>query len=164
MHRDRFWFGMAMTIAPVLLLLLMITPSIEENASGPIEGHVSFHGRPLAWGTIIFVPKDARNVGWAVGSIDESGHYQIGSEWHREVLRGKSGFRICVMPDYREITGGISQGPDRARTGGTRSGTKAAGYANMSVASGFPRQLTDPQTTRLEVRLDSGPAQVDIAL
>jgi hypothetical protein len=164
MHRDRFWFGMAMVIVPVLLLLLMFTPSVEENESGPVEGHVSFHGRPLAGGTILFIPKDSPCVGWVTGGIDESGHYEIGSEWHRELLKGRAGYRICVMPDYHKTSGRISQGPDRARTGGTRSGTKAAGYPNMSVASGFPRQLTDPQTTRLEVRLDSGPAQVDIAL
>jgi hypothetical protein len=164
MQRERFWFGMALVIAPVLLLLLTITPGIEEDQSGPVEGHVSFHGRPLAGGTIMFIPKDSSRISWAMGGIDESGHYEIGSDWHRELLKGKAGYRICVMPDYRTTSGRISQGPDRAQTGGTQSGTKAAGYPNMSVASGFPQQLTDPQTTRLEVRLDSGPAQVDIAL
>jgi hypothetical protein len=164
MQRDRFWFGTAMVIVPVLLLLLAITPSIEENQSGPVEDRVSFHGRPLAGGTIIFIPKDTRHGSEAIGCIDESGHYEIGSDWNREALKGKADFRICVMPDYRKATGMDSQGPVRTGTDGTRSGTSEAGYPNMSVASGFPRQLTDPQTTRLEVRLDSGPAQVDINL
>ncbi len=147
MHKERFWFGTAMTIVPVLFLLVAISPKVEVTQSGPVEGHVSYKGRPLAGASILFIPEDTRRISWALGCADENGHFVIGSEWHRELLEGKSRFRICVLPDYR----------------GQR-GAKRAGAPTINLTSTSPRRWSDPNTTPLKVQLDSGPAQVDITL
>ncbi len=148
MRRDRFWFGTGLVVVPLVLILLAIVPCFEVKESGPVEGHVSVHGRPLAGGYILFYPEGPQPVQWMITSIDENGHFTTGCWWHREDMKGMSGFRICLRPNPRQT----SPAPDGART------------PTMNVASGLPRRLSNPATTNLEVQLDSGPAHLDIAL
>jgi hypothetical protein len=164
MHKARFWFGTAMAVVPVLSLLLAMALSVEVKQSGPIEGHVSFHGRPLPGASVLFIPEDTPRLSWGLGCADENGHYVLGSEWHREIMKGKLRFRICVMPDYRDPSLKAAPGSSSAGIRQAQSGATTAGIGTMSVASGLPRPWSDPKTTQLEVQLDSGPAQVDIAL
>jgi hypothetical protein len=152
MQRERFWFGTVMASVPVLFLLLAICPGVEVERSGPVEGHVSLHGRPLARASVFFIPEDTQHGSWALGFADDNGHFAIGSEWHREVLKGKARFRICVVPDQRVQSGEISPG------------LEGSGVPTMNVASGSSGHWSDFRTTPLNVQLDSGPAQVDITL
>src|SRR5262249_48829135 len=113
MQRERFWFGTAMAAVPVVFVLLIMTPRVEVLEAGPIEGHVSIQGRPMAGGFILFVPEDS-DGDWGVGSIDEQGHFTMGPSWHREERKGETRFRICLIPRPRKGSGEAAQGPDWA--------------------------------------------------
>jgi len=163
MERERFWFGTAMAAVPVLFVLLTMTPRVEVLDSGPIEGHVSIHGRPMAGGFILFVPEDS-NGDWGAGLIDEQGHFTMGPGWHRREGKGETRFRICLIPRPREESGEAARGPDWAEAAATWAEIGPGTKAVTNVAAGFLERLSDPRTSNLKVRLDSGPAQVDIAL
>ena len=164
MKRARFWFGAVALGAPVLLVVLSLTPGLRLTHSGPVEGWVSFHGRPLAWGSILFVPDDAKLTQWAHAWTDENGHYVIDSDWCRDGAHGKTHYRICVIPDSH-----ASRRQAARRQGGAGFRSAWCGSGNVafpppSAATGFPQRLCDPKTTRLEVQLGSEPSRVDVAL
>ena len=164
MKRARFWFGAITLVVPLLLVVLLLTPKVRLTQSGPVEGWVSVHGRPLACGSILFVPEDATETQWAYAWTDENGHYVIGSDWCRDGVPGKTRYRICVIPHSH-----ASRRQAALWRGG--AGFRSAWYGSgdvalpaPSVASGFPQRLNDPKTTRLEVHLGSEPSRVDVAL
>jgi hypothetical protein len=164
MKNERFWFGVALCVLPLVIILSALGPPSDDGRSGWVEGHVSIHGHPMAGGYIVFVPDDLR-LRSAVGWLDDQGHYVIGPGWRRKGEKVESRFRICLIPKSRRSSWGVSHGPDWA--GASGGGTNPAGpdaSAAMNVASGGLQRLSDPRTSDLEVRLDSGPAQIDIAL
>lgn len=145
MQRDRFWFGAAMLAAPMVFLVLTISPGVDLAPSGPIEGHVSISGHPMNGGFILLVPED-RSVGSIAGRIDARGNFRIEPRWTRAEERGETRFRICLTPGAGPIT-------------------EPTGLTELArVAVDLPQQVGDPRTSPLEVQLDSGPAWVDIAL
>lgn len=151
MERERFWCGTTMIVVPLICLLLPFAPQIEFIQSGTIEGHVSFQGRPLTGGFILFVPED-ETCDSAAGYLDEEGHYLIGTRWIRKAST-ETRFRICLLPAPGPGPGDALRSPDRA---GERSG--------QAAASPELRRLRDPRTSNLKVRLDASPAHVDISL
>lgn len=160
MKRDRFWFGAAIVAVPlVLLCFCTLSPGIELSRSGPVEGHVSFRGQPLAGGSILFVPDDASRGNWAMAWIDENGHYKIGSVWSRKGLSGKTRYRICLMPDTHKTS---VRGQNGAQIPSAWSGPGAVGFPAPDASSGFPAQLCDPKTTQFEVLLGMEPARIDL--
>jgi hypothetical protein len=156
MKRDRFWFGTAMIAVPVLFLLGSLSPGIESTWSGPVEGHVSYHGHPLAGGSIVFVPEDSR-AAWAHACIDQNGHYEIGSSWSRTASSGGTRYRICLIPDSHTTA---SPAPRGAAMRTARSGAGAS--PAPAALSGFPAKFCDANTTPFEVVLGADPTRVDI--
>ena len=163
MKKARVWFGTLVVVVPVLLAMLAFMPGVRLAHSGPVEGVVIYHGHPLAGGSILFVPEDTKHLEWAHAWTDENGHYWIGSDWHRALSGGKTRFRICVVPDSHKTS---AKAPQRRGWGAVTawSGIGDVAFPTPTVASGFPRQMSDPRTTRLHVELGSEPARVDIAL
>jgi len=164
MQKDRFWFGTFLVAAPALLCLMLVMPRIETRRGGPLEGQVKIHGRPMAGGFIVFVPDDPK-ANAAVGAIDEKGHYEIESRWLRENAKSQAHFRICLIPkpgrDDRNV--GIEREP--ARLGDAGGATEHDGLTTIAtVASKWPRRLSDPKTSHLEVEIGPEPTRVDITL
>jgi hypothetical protein len=167
MQKARFWFGTTLVVIPLMVCAFLFTPGFRLTRSGPVEGWVSYNGRPLAGGSILFVPEDSKEREWALAWIDEKGHYVIGSGWSREGSSSKTRFRICVVPDTHKVRAKAPQGP-RARAWGD---VEAAWWGVGDVAfpiptgsSGFPQRLSNPRTTQLEVELGSEPARIDVSL
>ena len=164
MRKERFWFGTALAVLPVLMLLTLFVPSMKSSRGGPLEGHVKVQGRPLAGGFILFVPDDPK-ANTAIGLIDEAGHYQIESRWLRGDAEAQSHFRICLIPnqgDDRRSHGLVNE-PARLRDGEAHDESDRP-VPIMKVAAGLPRRLTDPRTSKLEVLIGPGPTRVDITL
>jgi hypothetical protein len=167
MNKARFWFGTVTLVVPVLLIALAFAPGIRLIPRGPVEGRVSYHGRPLAGGSILFVPEDSRQAQCAYAWIDDDGHYVIGPGWRREGSGGKSRFRICVIPDSHETAGRASQGARDKDGGGVATvwfGSSDLVFPAPSPASGFPQGLNNPKTTKLEVQLGAEATRIDVAL
>lgn len=164
MHKERLWFGTALVVAPLLIFLLTIAPRSEANRNGPVEGHVSIQGRPMDGGFILFIPDDLK-LNAAVGWVDEKGYYAVSPNWHRKGARDETRFRICLIPKPRHRSGGGLSAPNRGdHHGATEQADDGDPKVIEKVAGGIPRRLSDPRTSPLEVRLDSRPAKVDIAL
>jgi hypothetical protein len=154
--RDRFWFGTAMIAVPVLFLLVALSPGIESTWSGRVEGHVSYHGHPLAGGSILFVPEDT-GAAWAHAWIDENGHYEIGSSWSRTASRSGTRYRICLIPDSHRAASPAPRGAAK-RTAWSGAGA----FPAPAALSGFPAKFCDARTTPFGVVLGSEPTRVDI--
>ena len=164
MKRERFWFGVTLCFVPVVLLLRALGPSIKGDRSGPVEGHVSIHGRPMTGGLIYFVPDDL-DLQAAIGRVDNKGHYTIGPSWYRKGTSGDARYRICLIPKPRRAASGEPSDLDWVGTFGADADPgNPEPMGPTKVASRSLRRLSDPSTSDLEVRLDSGPAQIDIAL
>ncbi len=168
MHRSRFWFGVGLVLVPVLFGALLFGPSLRLTPRGPVEGFVSFHGRPLAGGSILFVPEDPRHHEWAHAWIDGAGHYRIESGWDRDGSGDGDRFRICVIPNSHKVGTKAPQGPhgDSARRnfGTAWWGIGEVAFPAPPAGSGFPRRLSNPATTELEVRIGSSPSRIDVTL
>ena len=165
MHKERLWVGTALVVAPLLIFLLTIAPRSEASRNGPIDGHVSIQGRPMVGGFILFIPDD-RKLNAVVGWVDEKGDYAVSPNWHRKGARDETRVRICLIPKRRPQSGGGLSAPDRGDDHGATAEADDDGEPMVieKVAGGIPRRLSDPRTSPLEVRLDSRPAKVDIAL
>ena len=150
MRSDRFWFGTGLVLAPIFLTLLSLTPQIELTHSGPLEGRVSIHGRPMTGGFILFVPDDS-TIHPIVGMLDQQGHYKIRPSLSQRKA-SDTRFRICLIPK-----------PGQASEADQGEGDHEAATV-AHVDAGFPMRLSDPRTSHLEVRLDTRRARVDIAL
>jgi hypothetical protein len=169
MQKARFWLGTALVVIPLMLCAILFMPGFRLTRNGPVEGWVSYHGRPLAGGSILFVPEDSKETEWALAWIDEKGHYVIGSGWAREGSSSKTRFRICVIPNTHELTAKPPWGP--RSSDGSWGAAEAAWWGVGDVAfpspigsTGFPQRLSNPRTTQLEVDLGSEPARIDVSL
>jgi len=163
MQKERFWFGMALVVLPIMGLLLAASPRVAVSVTRPIKGHVSIHGRPLADGYIVFVPEDTRQF-WAVGRIDKTGHYVVRPTWDPQKSRGEDSFRICLFPVAPHPPEGARPDPDRGETLDASSNRGDAAFIRTSVEVGVPPQLSDPSTTQLKVHRGPPPTKVDIEL
>jgi hypothetical protein len=150
-----------------MVCAFLFTPGFRLTSSGSVEGWVSFHGRPLAGGSILFVPEDSREREWALAWIDARGHYVIGSGWSRERAGSKTRFRICVVPDTHEVTAKAPPGPGAGGSGAVDAAWWGIGDVTFPIpneTTGFPLRLSNPRTTRLAVDLGTEPARIDVAL
>lgn len=168
MKKSRFWFGVGLVAAPVLLGALLFAPGLRLTPRGPVEGFVSFHGRPLAGGSILFVPEDPSHDEWAHAWIDETGHYRIESGWNRGGSSDGKPFRICVIPNSHRVGSQAPRGP-HGDSMGQGLGSAWWGIGNVAfpsppAGSGFPRRLSSPSTTGLHVRIGSEPSRIDVTL
>jgi len=163
MQKQRFWFGMALVVLPVMGLLLAASPRVEVSVTKPIEGHVSIHGRPLADGYIVFIPEDTGQF-WAIGRIDQTGHYVVRPTWDPEKSRNEAGYRICLFPVASRPPERARPDPDRGKTLDAGSNRGSATFIRTSVKVDVPPHLSDPSTTQLKVHRGPPPSKVDIEL
>lgn len=168
MNKARFWFATGLVVVPAVLAFVYLTPGFRLTRSGPVEGWVSYHGRPLSGGSILFVPDDPNQTEWAHAWLDRNGHYVIGSSWLRVGSADRTHFRICVIPHSHEVADKPPPGPQGQGWGshyaGAWSGMGEVALPPPSLSSGFPQRLSNPRTSKLEVLLGSEPARIDVAL
>jgi hypothetical protein len=168
MQRSRFWFGVGLGAVPVLLAALLLSPALHLTSNGPVEGWVSYHGQPLAGGSILFVPDDPRHCEWAHAWLDEKGHYVIGSGWQRDGSDGKTRYRICVIPNSHQLASKLGSNRGVGLSSGELSsawwGLGEVAFPAPGAGTGFPPRLSNPTTTQLQVQIGSEPSRVDVAL
>lgn len=89
-----------MTICTKRLALLLVGLSILTAGCGPsgprryvVEGTVTYQGRPLPLGTVMFVPTEGPPSKPAV--IDEAGHYRL------EAVAGEHRVQVMAMPERK---------------------------------------------------------------
>jgi hypothetical protein len=166
MNRNRTWVGGLGISAPCVLFTLAMTPGLAPTSSGPVHGRVTYNGRPMDGGYILFEPMERDSNQWAVGAIGRGGNYSIDSQWQRG-KQGKECFRICVVPNK-----GTPAAPSPSLCEGASPDEVPMALGSevpdsgqtVAVDSGFPKRFTNARTSGLHVTLGREPARVDIDL
>lgn len=166
MNRTRTWVSALVIIIPCMMITLSMTGAFNIfRTTGSIYGRVTFNGRPLERGFVLFYPTHENSNDWTVGAIGKDGTYYIDSKWRLNIEETK--YRICVIPRKGRSTAQIELSHDKARTNvvpvtlGDRS---ADSHQLASVDVGFPKKFTDVATSGLQITLGREPARIDIDL
>jgi hypothetical protein len=130
------------------LASLLLTTSLAGCDSGPatakVEGSVSFEGKPITSGTIVFYPAEGRS---AMGSINPDGTYKLGEE----ALVGSH----TVTIESTEVRGA---GP-QPRT--PRDELKGLGFGgNPLVTWNVPEKFSQRSTSPLSAEVEDGKTNV----
>jgi hypothetical protein len=166
MNRIRTWVGGLGISAPCVIIALAMTPGLDLTSSGPVHGRVTYNGRPLDGGYVVFEPAEGNPNEWAVGPIDQDGSYSIDSKWQRgNHERGR--FRICVVPENGKPVADMPSPSEGAKAGVvpiSLSSEKPDSRRSVAVDCQLPKRFTKVQTSGLHVTLGREPARVDIDL
>ena len=140
MGRDRFWFGAAICCLPFLGLRLTLADSGEASQGGPIDGHITIHGRPVTGGFLVLYPDDG-SCPPISARIDDRGAFYVPSRRLWKPGR-ETKYRITIWPKARRI------------------------WTVEQIAAINPelKPLLRPQTSNLTVRLGDQPATIEIHL
>jgi hypothetical protein len=146
---------------------------------------VTYKGRPVTGGTVMFISTDRNRCEDRFGKINDQGRYEVDPNWRREGPDGTR-FQICVFLDLRKYPlesppadtratprPGESGGADSRRGGRRWSGAKVVRASwgsdgsestDRAVEPVRQHRFSDPKTSELTVRLGPEPAWVDIDL
>jgi hypothetical protein len=177
MKTARFWTGTGLLTVACVMGIVNLAPGYRLMGDGPVEGRVWHRGRPLAGGLILFFPEDRErfNAGQAV--IDEQGRFAVDPEWQRGGP-GSTYYRICVIPSLRAVqaeeTASAAMTTKPSPTPGQGTEVRVLPAALQGPNLPFPQhqpgrpsfieRFADPATSRLVVRLGSGPARIELKL
>ena len=183
MRTARFWTA-AIAFTSLGPGILIATSVGNFDESGRVEGRVTYNGRPLRGGSIMFVSQDRRSEDKVV-CIDETGHYDSGTEWRRD-HSAPTRFRIVILPDpdrypydppvtKRRRLRGTRPGPGRQPQRGARRGGVTVPHDDPALGQGLGRGMRQPDfkpigirpisdidRTHLAVELGAEPARVNI--
>jgi hypothetical protein len=162
----RAWVATTVVIMGCLVSgLYLVIPASESASAGPVWGRVSYNGRPLNGGGILFLPIHDQQGHWAGAQIGQNGTYSITLEG-RGAESAAGQYKICIFPAARKpgepssLSGTpATQSDDRV----AGSGETAASH-DPAVPSAFPSRFSDIHTTGLLVTLGTEPTCVDIDL
>jgi hypothetical protein len=167
-----------------MAIILAVTPR-EDKGLGPVQGTVTYHGRPVRGGTICLLPVDPPIGNAMNASIDNTGHYRVDPKWQREQAAATR-FRILVFLDHRkyppptpptaemadgDASGGdrmwgSSEDSDRPHPHVIRAALDTSDLEDQGGTSSGPpeHRFSRPETSNMVVRLDAEPARVDVDL
>lgn len=177
MKTARFWTGTGLLTAVCVLGIVTLAPGYRLAGDGPVEGRVCYRGRPLAGGMILFFPEDRERFTMGQAIIDQYGRFAVDPEWQRGGP-GSTNYRICVIPSRRAAEAAEAEAAARnggaEATAGQATGARVLPAAMPWVGLSFPgdrparshfiERFADPDTSRLVVRLGSGPARIELNL
>jgi hypothetical protein len=129
-----------------------------------IWGHVTYNGRPVSNGTIVFISTDQRDMNWGSGHIGKNGNYTIAAVQGGVALPpGPYNIFIRNSPQNRDREG---DGERRGRFSVVDDHVKPQPNSQTLPSQEviLPERFNLPNTSGLEVRLDGQPQRVDIDL
>jgi hypothetical protein len=117
MKNARFWTGLVFCAGlPMTLVMGTTTGSARFSV---VEGSVTYNGRPVDEGLVLFQSQDRGRSPDIVAMIDRSGHFHGRAEWPL-YPPGRVRFRLFVFPDPREPKGAhYAAEPGRESHGGS---------------------------------------------
>ena len=154
-------------IAPSLIAMLTLNREDESPQCGPVWGRVSYKGRPLQQGAILFAPVGAEPGDWAIGPIGKDGRYSMNPNWHRGYAE-KVHYRLCIVPFPHAFTAEDLSPPREELPSDTKPaappGETPDAHQQTLAALPIPERFTKIWTSGLKVTLDRSSARVDIDL
>ena len=168
MKTIRIWIAVLGPIALYSLVMFAISDQVPSLTYGQVRGRVSYNGRPLEEGALLFVPVDAVDIDWAVGPIGKDGRYSIEPGWRRG-RSAKARYRICIIPfPHSSTLGDRSPLPSNEPRPDTNPASRPDETPDSRLEKPrdlrVPEQYTKIWTSPLEVTLDRGSARVDVDL
>lgn len=147
---------------PAVLILLAMTTNFF-TPTGTIYGRVTYNGKPLERGFILFYPADEKCPDWVVGTIDHGGTYRIDSKWRHN--SSETRFRICIIP--RKMRPSAHQdmrddGSESRVVPVSLGANHSEPHRPVAVEVGFPKRFTNVLTSGLQITLGREPARIDI--
>ena len=125
-----------------------------------VHGKVTYNGKPVPFGQVLFVPVDPPKDGFmqpASGSIGEDGAYTLKSEADAGAIVGDH--KVVVLAVDPGKTAEAPKDPDAAPSpaGGPGQKSKAPQFKSL-----VPKQYGDPGTTPLTKKVAPGDNTIDI--
>jgi hypothetical protein len=119
---------------------------------------VTYGGKPVPGGAVIFVPTETSQTSWGVGPIDEKGSFRISSYMASGHLQPGAYLIFLTPPRVKAVEGG-STPKDRDEV------AKAPAQADSGQARfGIPERFLRPQSSGLMVNLEREGNRIDIDL
>jgi hypothetical protein len=164
MRAIRFGIACILLFAATAIVILAASPGSDSRRAGEVWGCVSYHGRPLTGGAIVFAPVHEDDGPGAGAVIRKNGTYSINSGWARGP-KVRSEYKVCILPDKRKSAQRSTQvtgtSPEDDPTSPAPE-TSTAGRPR--VVSDFPARFVDLETSGLRVALGLEPTRVDIEM
>lgn len=150
MKNARFWTGLLFCTG--LPMSLVIGTSADFTQHSLVEGSVTYNGRPVTEGLVMFQSLDRKRSPDIIALVDRSGRFEGRAEWTLDPA-GRTQFRIYVFPDPRDV---------REAQLAEKEGRKPPVKVIATVPSDFPppRDLTGTAKAALVSRGGPPPACV----
>ncbi len=128
--------------------------SPASSSSVQVWGRVTYNGKPVGYGDIIFRPAPTNKSNWGVGMISEDGKYSLPADVNGVVLE-PGRFEIFIKPPS----------PHEMRKHGVLSEEESDERA-IAIAATYPvpKRFFASETSGLWVDLEREPTRVDIDL
>lgn len=131
----------ALALATAALLVLSGCGSDGLPNMVPIRGEVTYNGKPLNHGRVVYLPKDPTKCRQASGPIKADGTFELTTQ------KGGDG---AMFGDYEIVV--FSRGSDNGSQAKTREEYEAA--MKNSATESIPERFMDPSTSGVTDKVD----------
>lgn len=161
--RGPFYFYWATLVVLVLVLLMIWIPGLGGASGGlrpsGISGKVTYNGKPLTRGAIIFMPHDRRGPDWAAAQLDQEGKFKLEDESSGNEPLAPGRYEIFfVFRDRIAAEAKLLRQPSEAGDGSPTNVEPAP------EPSPIPVKYTKPETSGLWMNLGREPNRIVIEL
>jgi hypothetical protein len=162
MNKTRKWVtGLAIGIPVAMMLIARYSNFFTPT--GALYGQVTYNGKPLDRGFVLFYPTDEKSNDWVVGTIDKDGNYRIDAKWRHNP--DKMRFRICIIPRKGKPVAHVDVPHQES---GSRvvpvalNSKETDAHPLVALDVGFPHRFTNISTSGLQITIGREPARIDI--
>jgi hypothetical protein len=143
------------------LLTALLAPgcgvSSASSSSSQVAGRVTYAGKPVTGGLIIFTPKDRPSGNWGAGLIEKNGRFSVTTH-HESIALEPGSYRIFFRPPAPKVeplrAGRLDDPEEKA---GADSRPKLA-----DPKPELPDKFYDPETSGLWVVIEREPNWIEI--
>jgi hypothetical protein len=141
---------------------LFLLPGCEVSTASPdvahVAGRVTFEGRPVKGGAVVFIPSDVSNSFWGAGVIRPDGRFVINRGQSEEnLVRGR--YDIIVRPGFSDRR----EKQAKSQEAGQSESAKSE-QAETTPKPEIPERYQDVKTSGLWVNLERDSNWVEINL
>jgi hypothetical protein len=128
---------------------------------GTVRGKVTYQGKPVTFGSVLFIPVEAPKEGLmqsASGSINPDGTYELASQSTPGAIVGEHKVLVIAVQGPNQ-----AQRPDSSKTVGPAPAVNK-GSKEVLLKSAIPQKYADPSTTTLTRKVQPGENTIDLEL
>jgi hypothetical protein len=127
-----------------------------------VHGKVSYKGKPLTFGTVLFMPVESPKEGPmqpASGPINTDGTYELTSQSSPGAILGEHKVAVIAVDGAQ-----LALAPGAAKDGIQAPVAATKGSKELQLKSTVPKKYSDPMSTPLTRKVVSGENTIDIEL